>query len=132
MDDHPRSPPRGVAEDEKGHVADFADGGPEREGDPEYKGELYAIYLLKESQGKGLGRLLTGAVARQNLQAGYASMLVWVLADNPSRSFYEHLGGKQVKAKQIEIGGAKLDEIAYGWADVTPLISGSQRPTSGR
>lgn len=111
-----------VAEDESGQIVGFADGGPEREGDPEYKGELYAIYLLKEYQGRGLGRLLAAAVAKSNLQAGYDSMLVWVLAANPAWNFYQHLGGQEVKVKQIEIGGTKLDEIAYGWKDLTPLI----------
>ena len=45
-------------------------------------------------------------------------MLVWVLADNPSRHFYEALGGQYVSAKQIEIGGAMLDEVSYGWRDI--------------
>lgn len=111
-----------VAADEGGHIVGFSDGGPEREGDPEYTGELYAIYLLKEYQGRGLGRLLTEAVAKSNLQAGYPSMLVWVLVANPARNFYLHLGGQEVKVKQIELGGAKLGEIAYGWKDLRPLI----------
>lgn len=112
-----------VAEDENGQIIGFAGGGPEREGDTEYKGELYAIYLLKESQGKGIGRLLTKAVANSLLQAGYGSMLVWVLADNPSRYFYERLGAKQVRVKQIEIGGNNLNGVAYGWPDVAAIIS---------
>lgn len=111
-----------VAEDEAGRIVGFADGGPEREGDPEYMGEVYAIYLLKESQGRGVGRLLLEAVARSCFQAGCTSLLVWVLAENPSRHFYAHLGGKPVKVKPIEIGGVKLEEIAYGWSDTSRLF----------
>ena len=36
-----------VAEDPHGQVIGFASGGPERGGDPDYAGELYAIYLLE-------------------------------------------------------------------------------------
>jgi hypothetical protein len=31
-------------------------------------------------------------------------MLLWVMADNPARHFYEELGGQQIKMSQIEIG----------------------------
>ena len=37
-----------VAETGAGEVVGFAGGGPEREGTPDYRGELYAIYLLDE------------------------------------------------------------------------------------
>lgn len=36
-----------VAEDESGEIVGFASGGEERTGDPIYKGELMAIYILK-------------------------------------------------------------------------------------
>ena len=41
-----------VAETEGGDVVGFAGGGPEREGDKNYLGELYAIYLLEGYQRK--------------------------------------------------------------------------------
>jgi hypothetical protein len=45
-----------------------------------------------------------------------------VLADNPARHFYETLGGQQVTKSQIEIGGVKLDEVAYGWLDISIIL----------
>ncbi len=36
-----------VAEDDTGQIIGFISGGPVREHDPVYKGELYAIYLLQ-------------------------------------------------------------------------------------
>ena len=45
-----------VAEAPSGQVIGFASGGPERGGDPDYTGELYAIYLLEAYQRHGLGR----------------------------------------------------------------------------
>jgi L-amino acid N-acyltransferase YncA len=106
-----------VAEDEGGRVFGFASGGPEREGDAEFDGELYAIYLLDTHHRKGAGRGLVRAVAGRLSREGFRSMLVWVLADNPARRFYEALGGGRVREKTIERGGRTLAEIAYGWRD---------------
>jgi hypothetical protein len=50
-------------------------------------------------------------------------MLVWVLADNPSRGFYEQMGGRYVMEKEIVIGGDKpLQEVAYGWPDIGAIL----------
>ena len=111
-----------VAETGRGAIVGFAGGGPEREGDEVYRGELYAIYLLREHQHRGIGRLLASAVARRLLAAGFDSMLLWVLEENrPARRFYESLGGEQVGRKTIAIGGAGLVEVSYGWKDITGL-----------
>lgn len=114
-----------VAENEAG-LFGFASGGPERAGDTEYDGELYAIYLLAERQRSGAGRRLALAVARHLMAGGRAAMLVWVLADNPARSFYESLGGRLIKEQEIAIGGAQLLEVAYGWPDLRALTAGVQ------
>ena len=116
-----------VAETEGGDVVGFAAGGPEREGDRTYGGELYAIYLLQEHQTRGLGRHLVSAVARRLLDDGFSSMLVWVLEDNRRACrFYESLGGKRVGRKTIVIGGADLTEVSYGWEDIAALAVGTQ------
>lgn len=110
-----------VAEDPAGEVVGFASGGPEREQSLGYDGELYALYLLRRSQKAGVGRGLVAAVARRLAAEGYGSMLVWVLADNPTRHFYAHLGGIVVAEKMINIGGAELAEVAYGWPTLPGL-----------
>lgn len=111
-----------VAEDAPGQVVGFACAGPEREGDPQYTGEVYAIYLLHAAQGKGMGRALMRATAQWLLAHGYPALLVWVLATNgPARRFYEAVGGQYVREKDIEIGGAALVEVAYGWRDIGQL-----------
>ncbi|HZO73234.1 MAG TPA: GNAT family N-acetyltransferase [Ktedonobacteraceae bacterium] len=112
-----------VAQDDTGRIVGFVNGGPERENDPIYKSELYAIYLFKECQGRGLGRRLTQALVEGLLSDGMYAMLVWVLADNPSRRFYEALGGQELRTKPIEIGGATLEEVAYGWQDIRGLTN---------
>lgn len=112
-----------VAEDSDGQVVGFASGGPERDGNPVYKGELSAIYILEAYHGQGIGRRLVQAVADWLHNQHYHNMIIWVLAGNSSGiGFYEAIGGQRVGSKNIEIGGETLEEIAYGWLDITPLL----------
>ncbi|MBB4826153.1 L-amino acid N-acyltransferase YncA [Sporosarcina luteola] len=111
-----------VAENADDQIVGFATGGKERSGNyAGYAGELYAIYLLKEAQGKGLGALLTAAIAKELGQMGIPSMLVWVLDENPSKAFYERLGGQVVDETTVPIGGEAFLEIALGWKDISVL-----------
>ena len=112
-----------VAEDPRGRIIGFVSGGPERNDDSAFPGELYAIYLLKSCQGQGLGRRLVSALVEWFLSRRWQSMLLWVLEDNPSRGFYEALGGVRIKQETISIGGTELVEIAYGWNDISPLTT---------
>lgn len=116
-----------VAEDDGGTVIGFVSGGPERSGHPVYTGELYAIYLLASHQRQGIGRQLLSTLVSRLLQDGMTALLLWVLADNPSRRFYERLGGLPVSDKVVTIGGVPLIEVAYGWRDAR-LIIGQQEP----
>ena len=117
-----------VAEETPGNIVGFASGGRERSRDPVYSGELYAIYLLENWQRQGLGRQLTVTLVGQLIQAGLTSLLVWVLAENRSRRFYEALGSQQVRQQPVTIGGAELIEVAYGWLDARTIIDAPQRP----
>lgn len=112
-----------VAEDASGEVVGFAIGGPERDADPVYKGELMAIYLLDSHQQQGIGRRLVQAVAARLAEQHYHTMNVWVLAGNTKGvQFYKALGGQYVSSKTISIGGDDLEEHSYGWLDLTPLL----------
>lgn len=112
-----------VAE-EDGEIVGFVHGADEREGNLDYTGEVTAIYLLKQAQGRGLGQGLMQAAAREPSRRGHLSMLLWVLKDNtPARRFYEALGGQCLREKTIEIGAQTLIEVAYGWQDLNTLIT---------
>ena len=50
-------------------------------------------------------------------------MLAWVLARNPSRRFYEAVGGELLGSQEIEISGVILEEVAYGWPDVGTVVA---------
>ena len=111
-----------VAEDDVDGVVGFAAAGPERSGDPTYRGEIYAIYVTPSHQRRACGRELMWAATRRLAAVGFPSMLLWVLdANAPARAFYERLGGVVLRRQPIEIGGAQLTEVAYGWSDLTVL-----------
>jgi len=103
-----------VAESGPG-IFGFACGGKLRDAIDGYDSELYAIYLPREHQRFGAGRLLFQALADALRAEGFASLAVWVLEENPAVSFYRHLGGVLIARKSIEIGGTTLTELAYGW-----------------
>ena len=115
-----------IAEDDAEEVIGFASGGPARDEEPDYAGELYAIYILQAHQRKGIGTRLTMEVAKRLIQKGIRSMMVWVLAENPSCQFYEAVRGEVVKQQDITIGGVSLPEVAYGWPDIQSLVDRAQ------
>lgn len=114
-----------VAATPAGAIVGVASGGPDRPDALGYAGELYAIYLLAAYQGQGLGRRLTAAVAQRLAERGLTSMLVWVLASNPARRFYESLGGAPLPEREMIFGGVPLALAGYGWRDTRPLYAGS-------
>ncbi len=120
--DHPPEVGTFVACDATGQVVGFAHAGPERDGDPVHTGELYAIYVLEGHQRRGLGRELMRRVALHLRGHSHRAMLVWALAANPYRRFYEALGGAYLRARPITLGGAVLEEVAYGY-DLDALLA---------
>lgn len=110
-----------VAVDGVAGVVGFASSGAERDGIAPFSSELYAIYFLEPYQGHGFGKSLVHQIAREMISNGHRSMLVWVLIDNASRHFYTALGGRQVASKMITIGPDELEEVAYGWEELTSL-----------
>ncbi|MGE3802738.1 MAG: N-acetyltransferase family protein [Candidatus Kapaibacterium sp.] len=112
-----------VATNLASEIVGFGSGGKEREGNIPSEAEIYALYLLNEYRGKGIGRILTRELASQLQQEQYSSMLVWVLALNPSCRFYQHLGGVESQRKLINIGGKEFEEIAYRWENISTLLS---------
>lgn len=107
-----------VAEDNDGRIVGFSCGGRNRNEEYLHDGELYAIYLLKEFQGIGIGKSLFNSVVETLKNNGCSSMMLWVLKDNPSLGFYSSQGGQQVGQKKITIGTDDLVEIAIGWESI--------------
>lgn len=115
-----------VAED-AGQIVGFAQAGKPQESVEGFDSELYAIYLIEDAQGQGMGRQLMQACAKELHAKGYQSLLLWVLKDNRnSRSYYEHLGGKIVASGEYSPTETfTIKKLAYGWADIQTLMTGS-------
>jgi L-amino acid N-acyltransferase YncA len=90
-----------------------------------FDAELYAIYLLNEAQGHGIGTALLSAISHRLLAAGFTSMAVWVLAANASARFYQKTGAHWLTQQPIEIAGASLEAAAYGWPSLATLAAQS-------
>jgi ribosomal protein S18 acetylase RimI-like enzyme len=86
-------------------------------------GEVYTLYVEPDFQNQGLGRRLLDALFRQLRAEGCDTAVLWMLADNPTRFFYEGLGGMPVGARTDTLAGRDVDEVAYAWRDLeSPLI----------
>ena len=112
-----------VAENKEGEIVGFSSGGIERTGNYNgFEGELYALYILKDYQGNGIGKALVKPIIKEITELGLNSMLVLVLEDNISRLFYESLGGKKIATVEVEISEKKLLELVYGWEDIRNIF----------
>jgi len=111
-----------VVETEEGRLVGFADGGKERSRPEQGVGELYAIYILKEFQKKGIGRQLFDAAVQSLLKSGLNSMIVWILEASPYRKFYESLKGQlQPGVKRLNAKGQIIQLVSYEWADLKDI-----------
>jgi ribosomal protein S18 acetylase RimI-like enzyme len=118
-----------VADDEEMGVVGFASCGPVRDppegldGTETRVGEVYTLYVEPDFQNLGLGRRLLDALFRQLRADGCDAAVLWMLAENPTRFFYEGLGGQQVGHRIDTLAGADVEELAYVWRDLeAPLI----------
>jgi GNAT superfamily N-acetyltransferase len=107
-----------VAED-AGRVIGFITGGYERHGNDIYCGEIFTLYVLKNSQRRGAGTKLVSALATQFNRDGIYSMLVRVLKLNPYRRFYSKINGTYLKAERLPFAGEVMEVETYGWLDAT-------------
>ncbi len=107
-----------VSEDDDGEIVGFAHGGAVRSVVPGHEQEIYALYVLPGFQGGGHGRRLFLAACNRLSKRDGEGLAVWVLRGNPAEGFYQHLGGTLVSSRTVQIGGAEVDEVAYGWAEV--------------
>jgi GNAT superfamily N-acetyltransferase len=111
-----------AALDEAGAVLGFGSCGPQRECDLPYGGEVFTLYVEPDHQGQGVGRQLLMALFQRLIRCGFYSGLLWVLAGNPSRFFYERVGGHLIGARKLPVGPAQVDAVAYAWPDLADAV----------
>ena len=85
-------------------------------------GEIYTLYVQPDFHERGIGRQLLAAAFAAMVDKGYGCSFLWVLRDNPSRYFYERVGGKAVAERQERMWGRTVDQVCYGWPDLAQAI----------
>ncbi len=89
------------------------------------EGEVETLYVLDDWRDRGIGRKLMRAVAAHLAETGCKSCFVWVLRENPSRWFYQRLGGKPVAEAMIQFAGQKVPQTAFVWDPIERLLAAS-------
>jgi ribosomal protein S18 acetylase RimI-like enzyme len=97
-------------------IAGYASYGRNRVRSIPYAGEIFELYLAPEFQGLGFGRRLFEAALQDLAEHGYASTVVWALADNNrALGFYGKMGGKIVRQTQEHFGGETRERVAFAF-----------------
>jgi len=104
-----------VAEFDGAGAVGFADVGDPRYDVGNYDAELYAIYLFREFQGKGIGALLFERIKEFLVDQGKSSMYLLALEVSPYRPFYEKMGGKLVGKRPVQLMNIDFNAVVYGW-----------------
>ena len=85
-------------------------------------GHIDALYVHADFQNQGVGEPMLAPLFAEIRAQGMNSAIIWVLAANPSRFFYENMGGKRVGERDEAMWGTTLREIAYGWLDLEAAL----------
>jgi ribosomal protein S18 acetylase RimI-like enzyme len=101
---------------------------------PDHDAYVDALYVLAAGHRRGMGRTLLGTLARRLAARGFRSLALHVVADNPARGFYERLGARFIKAERFADGVDEGVQLAYGWANVGDVPTGTSvdGSTAGR
>ena len=110
-----------VAETETGEIIGFVDFGKARHDVADYDTELFAIYLMPELKGKGIGAELFKTGVRDLAARGGRSMYLQALKASPYKSFYEKMGGKIIGESIYKLGDEDFETYFYGWEDLTEI-----------
>ncbi|HEY1795009.1 MAG TPA: GNAT family N-acetyltransferase [Stellaceae bacterium] len=91
--------------------------------EPNYTGEVFTLYVAPDWQNRGIGRALILSLFARLVERGTRSAVVWVLSENPSRFFYQRLGGREIRRRMLPFAGAQVAATAFGWPDLPQYLS---------
>ena len=91
------------------------------------EGEVETLYVLDDWRERGIGRRLMRKAASFLSEGGCRSLYLWVLRDNPSRWFYQRLGGMQAAEAPIRVAGQSLMQTAFVWDPIEKLLAASRQ-----
>jgi ribosomal protein S18 acetylase RimI-like enzyme len=111
-----------VIEEDKSCVVGVGSCGFNRDRITTHSGEVYTLYIHPNHQNRGYGEQLLAGLFNIMIAGDYNTALIWVLALNPSRFFYEVMGGKRVSEREEKLWGTVLNEIGYAWDDLASAL----------
>lgn len=82
--------------------------------------KIHKLYLLPQTQGQGIGRLLIDEVAQRALAAGNTALGLNVNRQNRAVQFYERMGFSIITSEDIDIGNGFLMEDFVMQKPLTP------------
>ncbi len=83
-------------------------------------GEIYTLYVDPNYQGHGYGRALLQNALGYMQYGGATAAVVWVLAGNPARFFYEAAGACHVVERRTRFAGSAVRELGLAWERLEP------------
>lgn len=76
--------------------------------------EIVAIYVLPETERRGVGRKMFSYAVDDLRKQNREKMVIWCLKENYSgRAFYEKMGGKISGEHKTHIGNEDYDEVGF-------------------
>lgn len=111
-----------TAQTEAGEVLGYCMGGRAMKRFKHFEAELYALYLLKQCHGCGLGGKLFREAVKRLQQMNYNSMCLFVLQSNPTLAFYRHFNPDYEEQSKVKIGPQEYEDVALGWNDLARLL----------
>ena len=86
---------------------------------------LAMLYLRPDMKGRGLGKELLLAIAREMQTQGAKNMVLRTLRLNPARRFYEKLGARCIP-EGMDFHGGVFDDVVYAFDDLSALIASNK------
>jgi ribosomal protein S18 acetylase RimI-like enzyme len=111
-----------VIENESKEIVGFAFYGSNVEKEYNYDADLHGVYILKAYQNQGYGSKIIKMAARELIDLGYNSLIIWALKDNNYSRFYEKMGGIKVEERPYKYGTQEVTLIGYGWEDIRTIL----------
>lgn len=85
--------------------------------------ELYAIYLLAEYQGLGIGKRLLSETVQEMKKQGVRSFILFVLEGNEkAEKFYRSFSPDFECEKTILFDDISYNEKGYGWSHLEGIL----------
>lgn len=76
--------------------------------------EILSLYVRPEFKYNGIGTKLFKYVIDELREKNKSKMILWCLKENePSKKFYEKMGGKIITTRMIEIGNNNYCEVGF-------------------